>query len=236
LSCIWSPTNRTHFSLPACSQEKANGEKVEGEKQTELETSERVKTENLALGQDIVVAQKEETASKSVTSKPNILIIWGDDIGWFNPSVYHRGIMGYKTPNIDRIAKEGAMFTWTATTYCPTSKARSRKHPVKSSYTGPMVPIFRGCISNNGSSYSWSSGHTASTCGKNHSVPLRAPKPFTLRGDPFERADQEGIDYLHWCADRLFLLVPAQAYVAQWLQSFKEFPPRQKPAIFSIDR
>jgi arylsulfatase len=43
--------------------------------------------------------------------KPNILIIWGDDIGWFNPSVYHNGIMGYKTPNIDRIADEGIRFT-----------------------------------------------------------------------------------------------------------------------------
>jgi arylsulfatase A-like enzyme len=45
------------------------------------------------------------------TRKPNILVIMGDDIGWFNPSIYHRGIMGYQTPNIDRIAHEGAMFT-----------------------------------------------------------------------------------------------------------------------------
>jgi arylsulfatase A-like enzyme len=43
--------------------------------------------------------------------RPNILIIWGDDIGWFNVSAYNRGVMGYQTPNIDRIASEGAMFT-----------------------------------------------------------------------------------------------------------------------------
>jgi len=43
--------------------------------------------------------------------KPNILVIWGDDIGWSNPSIYNMGMMGYKTPNIDRIAKEGMMFT-----------------------------------------------------------------------------------------------------------------------------
>ncbi len=43
--------------------------------------------------------------------KPNILVIWGDDIGWFNVSVYNHGMMGYKTPNIDRIAHEGMMFT-----------------------------------------------------------------------------------------------------------------------------
>jgi arylsulfatase A-like enzyme len=67
-------------------------------------------------------------------------------------------------------------------------------------------------------------------------VPLRLPKLFTLRGDPFERADHEGIDYPRWRVDRLFALVPAQAYVAKWLQSFKEFPPRQKPASFGIDQ
>ena len=43
--------------------------------------------------------------------KPNILIIWGDDIGGFNISAYNQGMMGYKTPNIDAIAKEGALFT-----------------------------------------------------------------------------------------------------------------------------
>ena len=43
--------------------------------------------------------------------KANILIIWGDDIGWFNISADNHGIMGYRTPNIDRIAREGAMFT-----------------------------------------------------------------------------------------------------------------------------
>jgi len=43
--------------------------------------------------------------------KPNILFIMGDDIGWFNASCYHHGVMGYQTPNIDRIAHEGALFT-----------------------------------------------------------------------------------------------------------------------------
>ena len=47
----------------------------------------------------------------SAADKPNILVIWGDDVGVHNISAYNHGIMGYKTPNIDRIAKEGAMFT-----------------------------------------------------------------------------------------------------------------------------
>ena len=43
--------------------------------------------------------------------KPNILILWGDDIGQFNVSAYNMGMMGYQTPNIDRIGHEGAIFT-----------------------------------------------------------------------------------------------------------------------------
>ena len=45
------------------------------------------------------------------TDKPNILVIWGDDVGQQNISAYHRGMMGGSTPNIDRIANEGAIFT-----------------------------------------------------------------------------------------------------------------------------
>ena len=58
--------------------------------------------------------------------KPNILIIWGDDIGQFNVSAYNMGMMGYKTPNIDRIAKEGALFTdWYGQQSCPAAARRS---------------------------------------------------------------------------------------------------------------
>jgi arylsulfatase len=44
-------------------------------------------------------------------TKPNILVLWGDDIGWWNISYNNRGQMGYRTPNIDRVANEGASFT-----------------------------------------------------------------------------------------------------------------------------
>lgn len=54
-------------------------------------------------------AVKEKTMS--ATNKPNILVIWGDDIGCWNLSCYSRGMMGYQTPNIDRIANEGMIFT-----------------------------------------------------------------------------------------------------------------------------
>jgi arylsulfatase len=65
---------------------------------------------------------------------------------------------------------------------------------------------------------------------------LRLPKIFNLRMDPFERADHEGIGYPKWRLDRLFLLVPAQVIVGEFLTTFQEFPPRQKPASFSIDQ
>jgi arylsulfatase len=56
--------------------------------------------------------------------KPNIVIIWGDDIGYWNVSAYNQGMMGYKTPNIDRIAKEGALFTdWYGQQSCTAGRA-----------------------------------------------------------------------------------------------------------------
>ena len=67
-------------------------------------------------------------------------------------------------------------------------------------------------------------------------VTLRLPKLFNLRTDPFERADHEGMGYPQWRIDRAFLIAPAGAYVAEWLQSFREFPPRQKPGSFNLDR
>jgi hypothetical protein len=67
-------------------------------------------------------------------------------------------------------------------------------------------------------------------------VPLRSPKLFNLRSDPFERAEQEAGDYVKWFVEHVFVLVPAQAIVGQHLATFQEFPPRQKPGRFSIDQ
>jgi arylsulfatase len=66
-------------------------------------------------------------------------------------------------------------------------------------------------------------------------VALRAPKIFNLRSDPFETADHEAMDYNRWWMEHIFLLVPAQQFVGQFLATFKEFPPSQKPGSFSID-
>jgi arylsulfatase A-like enzyme len=67
-------------------------------------------------------------------------------------------------------------------------------------------------------------------------VPLRVPLIFNLRRDPYERAEITSNTYYDWLLDHAFLLVPAQAYVGQFLATFKEFPPRQKAASFSLDQ
>jgi arylsulfatase A-like enzyme len=64
---------------------------------------------------------------------------------------------------------------------------------------------------------------------------LRAPLIENLRMDPFERAEYEGIDYDHWYADRAFVFAPAITYCAQWIQSFRQFPPRQAPGSFNLN-
>jgi len=77
------------------------------------------------------------------TKKPNILILWGDDIGQFNVSCYNNGMMGYKTPNIDRIAKEGALFTdWYGQQSCTAGRAAfiTGQSPIRTGLTKVGLP------------------------------------------------------------------------------------------------
>jgi arylsulfatase A-like enzyme len=64
----------------------------------------------------------------------------------------------------------------------------------------------------------------------------RLPKLFNLRTDPYERADVTSNTYYDWTMQRAFLFVPAQAIVAQFIGTFKDYPPRQKPSSFSVDQ
>src|SRR5262245_24675431 len=64
----------------------------------------------LAIASAVAVLLPWQRGAQAQTSKPNILIIWGDDIGTTNISAYSDGLMGYTTPNIDRIANEGIRF------------------------------------------------------------------------------------------------------------------------------
>ena len=81
--------------------------------------------------------------AQGTAKKPNILVIWGDDIGQFNISAYNRGMMGYKTPNIDRIAKEGALFTdWYGQQSCTAGRAAfiTGQSPIRTGLTKVGLP------------------------------------------------------------------------------------------------
>jgi arylsulfatase len=64
---------------------------------------------------------------------------------------------------------------------------------------------------------------------------LRVPKMYNLRTDPYERADITSNTYFDWMFDRAFLAIYGQAIVTQFLETFKEFPPRQEAASFTIN-
>ncbi|HMN97620.1 MAG TPA: arylsulfatase [Phycisphaerales bacterium] len=67
-------------------------------------------------------------------------------------------------------------------------------------------------------------------------VELRAPLLTNLRADPFERAfTEDAMGYQQWYLEHMFLVAPAAAYIGQWIQSFREFPPRQKPGTFTLE-
>jgi arylsulfatase len=67
-------------------------------------------------------------------------------------------------------------------------------------------------------------------------TPLPVPLLFSVRADSFERADYESGGYDRWFIDHAFVIVPAQAFVARHTATYKEFPPRQKPGSFNLDR
>ena len=75
--------------------------------------------------------------------RPNIIVIWGDDIGQFNVGSYNLGMMGYKTPNIDRIAREGALFTdWYGQQSCTAGRAAfiTGQSPIRTGLTKVGLP------------------------------------------------------------------------------------------------
>ena len=66
-------------------------------------------------------------------------------------------------------------------------------------------------------------------------VALRVPKIFNLRTDPFERADVTSNTYWDWLIDHFYLMYGGQALVAQFMNTFLEYPPRMKPASFAVE-
>jgi len=106
--------------------------------------------------------------------KPNILVIWGDDIGWANISKYNHGMMGYQTPNIDRIANEGAMFTdWYSQQSCTAGRAAFilGQHPFRTGLLTIGMPGSEQGIKDNQATIAEllkPLGYTSGQFGKNH--------------------------------------------------------------------
>src|SRR5271157_4510840 len=98
-----------------------------------------------ALAVSSVLAGGSATAHAQASSakQPNILVIFGDDIGYWNVSAYNQGMMGYKTPNIDRLAHEGALFTdYYAQQSCTAGRAAfiTGQSPIRTGLTKVGLP------------------------------------------------------------------------------------------------
>ena len=96
-----------------------------------------------AIGLFAVAMMTSAPTIAQQTQKPNILFIMGDDIGWMQPSIYHRGLMVGETPNIDRIGQEGAMFTdYYAEQSCTAGRNAffTGMHPRRTGMIPPQLP------------------------------------------------------------------------------------------------
>jgi arylsulfatase A-like enzyme len=128
----------------------------------------------LAQAQTAVPVAPTTAAAVSSGSKPNILFIMGDDIGWFNISAYNMGIMGYRTPNIDRIGKEGAVFTdWYGQQSCTAGRAAfiTGQSPIRTGLTKVGLPgaeLGLGPLDPSVADVMKSLGYATGQFGKNH--------------------------------------------------------------------
>src|SRR3954452_11578282 len=97
----------------------------------------------LGILASVAVVTSASTPATAQEQKPNILFIMGDDIGWMQPSIYHRGLMVGETPNIDRIGNEGAIFmTYYAEQSCTAGRTAflTGMQPVRVGMTLPEIP------------------------------------------------------------------------------------------------
>ncbi len=132
----------------------------DGKSESDTNAQQAIDRRNLLLGTSLLIAaatvtsgalaqaQRPAPGPMSVAptgggGKPNILFIMGDDIGWFNVSAYNMGIMGYRTPNIDRIGREGAVFTdWYGQQSCTAGRAAfiTGQSPIRTGLTKVGLP------------------------------------------------------------------------------------------------
>ncbi len=121
-----------------------------------------------------MVALATSPGSFAQEKKPNILFIMGDDIGWMQPSIYHRGLMVGRTPNIDRIGNEGALFTdYYAEQSCTSGRNAffTGMHPLRTGMIPPQLPGSPSYLRPGTPALAWflrDLGYTTGEFGKNH--------------------------------------------------------------------
>lgn len=193
--------------------------------------------------------------------KPNILVIWGDDIGITNLSCYSDGLMGYRTPDIDRIAAEGITFLAAAGDPGIVEKLKAGHAIGDMTYRVhidgyDLLPYLTGRADKGprpGFVYFSDDGDLVARRYDNFKlvfleqrvpgtlqvwagpfVVLRVPQMFDLRTDPFERADTTSNTYWDFLLEHEYIALAAQS-IGMFLETLREFP-RQKTASFTIDQ
>jgi arylsulfatase len=146
-------------------------------------------------------AQAQPPPPAPAGRKPNILMIVGDDVGWYNPSIHHHGMMGYRTPNIERIGNEGALFTdWCGEQSCTAGHAAfiTGQSPIRTgldfglrAVDPSVVELFKPL------------GYAIGQFGKNHPVDEDELRPTNhgfdeTTGDETCAAALDFIDRQHW--------------------------------------
>lgn len=140
----------------------------------EIQTVPRIVSLVVRCAMTILVSAVLLSTASAQAKKPNILVIMGDDIGWYNASIYNRGDMGYRTPNIDRIGKEGGLFlSWYGQQSCTAGRAAfiTGQSPIRTGLTkvgapgadlglGPKDPSIADVLK--------SQGYATAQFGKNH--------------------------------------------------------------------
>ncbi|MFO1433171.1 MAG: sulfatase-like hydrolase/transferase [Candidatus Competibacteraceae bacterium] len=108
-----------------------------------LKAQNQLASDEIKPGRKLVIAANTGSPAAATGGKPNILFIMGDDIGWMQPSIYHRGLMVGETPNIDRIGHEGAMFVdYVAMQSCTSGRNAffTGMYPLRTGMIPPQLP------------------------------------------------------------------------------------------------
>jgi hypothetical protein len=139
-------------------------------------------------------AQQTSASAGASSKKPNIVVIFADDVGVWNVSAYHRGMMGGRTPNIDRIAKEGALLTdYYAQQSCTAGRAAfiTGQIPFRTGLLKVGLP--RSCVREEASALQQTGGGKSCSHHHRHTEPTGRPRPWPPENYPVRRSSRSRV-------------------------------------------